>query len=151
STRAGRRTIAATLLAGLVGTILAGLLGVGGGSRNVLADESDSGKAVTAAEPGQAPADPAKPESRITVKGRVGDPDGRPVAGATVASARYRSGGVGPYSRYADWQEIDRVVTDADGRFRLAIIDSVWSESDWDGYRYDPDRWGPPGIFAWAP
>src|SRR5262249_59487609 len=43
STRAGRRTIAATLLAGLAGTILAGLLGVGGGSPNAVATRPHPG------------------------------------------------------------------------------------------------------------
>ncbi len=140
STRAGRRTIAATLLAGLAGTILAGLLGVGGESRNVLADEPKPGKPV--------PADPVKPESRITVKGRVVDQEGRPVAGATVASARYRRGGVGPYDRDGERQEIDRVVTGADGRFRLTTIDSA---SGSDPNPADPDLWGRPAIVAWAP
>ena len=148
STRAGRRTIAATLLAGLAGTILAGLLGVGGGSRNLHAEEPKPGTSATADNPEPAPAGPVKPESRITVKGRVVDQDGRPVAGATVASARYRRGGVGPYGRDADRQEIDRVVTDADGRFSLTIIDS---ESGSDPEPDDPDRWGRPAIVAWAP
>ena len=148
STRAGRRTIAATLLAGLAGTILAGLLGVGGGSRNLLADEPKPGKSATAGDPRPTPADRVEPESRITVKGRVVDPDGSPVAGATVASSRYRRGGVGPYGRYADRQEIDRVVTDADGRFRLTIIDSECGPGQ---NADDPDRWGLPGIVAWAP
>jgi beta-lactamase regulating signal transducer with metallopeptidase domain/protocatechuate 3,4-dioxygenase beta subunit len=148
STRAGRRTIAATLLAGLAGTILAGLLGVGGGSRNVLADEPESGNAATSGEPRPAPADPAKPESRITVKGLVVDQEGRPVAGATVASARYRRGGVGPYDRDADRQEIDRVVTDVDGRFRVTTIDTA---SGSDPNSAAPDHWGRPAIVAWAP
>ena len=140
STRAGRRTLAATLLAGLAGTILAGLLGVGGGSPNVLADDP---KAATPAT-----ADPVKPESRITVKGLVVDQHGRPVAGATVASARYRRGGFGPYGRDAYRQEIDRVVTDADGRFRVTTIDSA---SGSDPNPADPDLWGRPAIVAWAP
>jgi beta-lactamase regulating signal transducer with metallopeptidase domain len=67
STRAGRRTLTATLLAGLAGTILAGLLGVGGGSRNLRADEPKPGRSATAGDPKPAPADPVEPESRNTV------------------------------------------------------------------------------------
>ncbi len=140
STRAGRRTLTATLLAGLAGTILAGLLGVGGGSRNLLADEPKPGKSATA--------EPVKPELRITVKGRVVDQEGRPVAGATVASARYRRGGVDPIRQDAGRQEIDRVVTDADGRFRVTTIDLA---SGSDPNPADPDLWGRPAIVAWAP
>jgi beta-lactamase regulating signal transducer with metallopeptidase domain/protocatechuate 3,4-dioxygenase beta subunit len=142
STRAGRRTITATLLAGLAGTILAGLLGVGGATPAVRGDEKDAGKPATAA------GDPAGPESRMTVKGRVVDAEGRPVAGATVAAARYRRGGVGPYGRDANRQEIDRAMTDADGRFRVTIIDSA---SGSDPNPADPERWGRPAIVAWAP
>jgi hypothetical protein len=96
STRAGRRTLRATLLAGVAGTILAGLLGVGGGSRNTRADEPKPGK--------QAPADPVMPELRIAVDqppavkhdqgkipvrnvpitGRIVDLEGRPIPGVTV-------------------------------------------------------------------
>jgi beta-lactamase regulating signal transducer with metallopeptidase domain/protocatechuate 3,4-dioxygenase beta subunit len=148
STRAGRRAITATLLAGLAGTILVGLLGVAGGSQAVLGDEPEPKKSATVGDPKPAPADPVKPESRITVKGRVVDQDGRPVAGATVASARSRRGGVGPYGRDADLQEIDRVATDADGRFSLTIIDS---ESGSEPNPDDPDRWRRPAIVARAP
>ena len=67
STRAGRRTLTATLLAGLAGTILAGLVGVGGESRNLLADEPKPGMSATAGDPKPAPADPVELESRITM------------------------------------------------------------------------------------
>jgi beta-lactamase regulating signal transducer with metallopeptidase domain/protocatechuate 3,4-dioxygenase beta subunit len=148
STQAGRRTIAATLLAGLAGTILAGLLGVGGGARAVVAAGPEPGKSAPAGDAGPAPADPLEPESRMTIKGRVVDQEGRPVAGATVASARYRRGGIGLSGRDADRQEIDRVVTDADGRFEATIIDS---EGGSDPNPADPNRWGRPAIVAWAP
>ena len=55
STRAGRRTLMATLLAGLAGTILASLLCVGGGSRGLLADEPKPGRSATAGDPKPAP------------------------------------------------------------------------------------------------
>ena len=54
---------------------------------------------------------------RITVKGRVVDPDGKPISGATVAASRSRKGGIGPYGWDADRQELDRTVSDASGRF----------------------------------
>jgi len=104
STRAGRRTITATLLAGLAGTIVVSLLGVGGGSRNLLADEPKPGISATAGDPKPAPLNAAtgqaiktsEPPTAVThdqgkvaardvpITGRIVDLEGRPVAGVTV-------------------------------------------------------------------
>src|SRR5262249_4297040 len=56
--------------------------------------------------------------------------------------------GVGPYGRLAEREEIDRVVTGADGRFRVTIIDA---ERGSDPDPADPDLWGRPSIVARAP
>ena len=67
STRAGTRAVLAMLVVGLTGTLLAGLLGVGSGQSEVLAEVAD-----------------AKPASeKDTIRGQVVGPDGKPVAGAT--------------------------------------------------------------------
>jgi beta-lactamase regulating signal transducer with metallopeptidase domain len=104
STRTGRRTLTATLLAGLAGTILAGLLGVGGGSRNLLADEPKPGKSATAGDPKPAPFNAATgqaiktseqpavakhdqgkvPARSVPITGRIVDLEGRPIPGITV-------------------------------------------------------------------
>jgi beta-lactamase regulating signal transducer with metallopeptidase domain len=115
STQAGRRTLTATLLAGLAGTILAGLLGVGGGSRNLRADEpnpaipannADPIPAPTSAATGQAiktsqPPTSVKQEERsvpapdIPITGRIVDLEGRPVQGVTVKVASIYKARVG--------------------------------------------------------
>jgi beta-lactamase regulating signal transducer with metallopeptidase domain/protocatechuate 3,4-dioxygenase beta subunit len=138
STQAGRRAIAATLLAGLAGTLLVGSLGVGGGSRTALGDETTS-----TADQASSPTAEKTPESadRVTVNGRVVDPDGRPVAGATVVAARYRNG-------FSERQELDRSTTDREGRFRLTFEDTDVGDSE-DQELSHP--WGRPAIVAWAP
>ena len=104
STRAGRRTLTATLLAGLAGTIFVGLLGVGGGSRNLLADEPKPGMSATAGDPKPAPFNAATgqaiktseqptavkhdqgkvPARDVPITGRIVDLEGRPIPGVTV-------------------------------------------------------------------
>ena len=76
STRAGRRTIAATLLAGLAGTIFAGLLGVGGARKEL--------KAAPPKVEASKPDAEEKSDDNRTVHGQVIDPDGKPVPGAKV-------------------------------------------------------------------
>jgi len=76
STQAGRRAIAATLLAGMAGTLLVGLLGVGGANRTVLGDEPKVEK-TSATDQASLPTSVKTPESanHKTVSGRVVDPD----------------------------------------------------------------------------
>ena len=115
STRAGRRTLTATVLAGLAGTILAGLLGVGSGSRNLLADEPKPGMSATAGDPKPSPFSAAtgqaiktseqpaavkdvqgKAAARdVPITGRIVDLEGRPVPGVTIQldSTRKAKGG----------------------------------------------------------
>ncbi len=100
STRAGARTIAATLIAGLAGTMLVGLVGVGLDHPAALAEGPGSetsaaaGRAVP--EPSQepvpskaatvakaAPTSPQKPAG-VPITGRIVDLEGRPVAGVAV-------------------------------------------------------------------
>ncbi|SIO61105.1 Signal transducer regulating beta-lactamase production, contains metallopeptidase domain [Singulisphaera sp. GP187] len=76
STRAGRRTVAAALIAGIAGTLLAGLLGVSGARKEVKA----AAPQVEAPKPDAA----EKADDNRTVHGQVIDPDGKPVPGATV-------------------------------------------------------------------
>ena len=104
STRAGRRTIIAILLAGLARTILVGLLGVGGGSRDLRADEPKPERSATAVDPKPAPSnaatgraiktseqptvvndDQGKLAARdVPITGRIVDLEGRPVRGVTI-------------------------------------------------------------------
>ena len=76
STRAGRRAVAAALIAGIAGTLLAGLLGVSGARKEVKA----AAPKVEASKPDAA----EKADDDRTVHGQVIDPDGKPVPGATV-------------------------------------------------------------------
>jgi beta-lactamase regulating signal transducer with metallopeptidase domain/protocatechuate 3,4-dioxygenase beta subunit len=149
STQAGRRAIAAALLAGLVGTVLVGSLGVGGGNRAVLGDEPKVEKPSATDQRSTPPTvDASAPPQKMTVRGRVVDPDGKPVAGATVTTSRSRRGGIGPYGWDADRQEIDRTVSGTAGRFTLAIVETTPVSDEEPG---SPDHWSLPGIVAWAP
>jgi RNA polymerase sigma factor (sigma-70 family) len=67
------------------------------------------------------PPDPPRPaEGRMTVAGRVLDPDGKPVAGAAVdLVARRRSPRVGTTDEGDDYALLAQGRTDADGRYRL--------------------------------
>ena len=157
STRAGRRAIALSLMAGLVGTLLAGLVGVGSGSREVRADEPKAEKPRKAGEHATiAPDDRAAP-GRRTVKGRVVDPDGKPIAGATVVASEYlapttdtneNNGRVGdghwPWMRNV----LDRKVTDDDGRFTMAVVPDT---ADRAIYREPADRGNIAVVLAQAP
>jgi beta-lactamase regulating signal transducer with metallopeptidase domain/protocatechuate 3,4-dioxygenase beta subunit len=148
STRAGARAVAATLLAGLIGTLLAGTLGVGGGDREGRAEESKAGKSATAADPARRLPDDSVTPTRKAVRGQVVDPDGKPVAGSTVTAARFRKAGVGPYGEYRDRRELGRTLADAEGRFHLTLegIDPAAAEDP-----DSPDRWSMPLVVASAP
>ncbi len=66
------------------------------------------------------PDPPGPAEGRMTVTGRVLDPDGRPVAGALVdLVARRRSPRVGTTDEGDDYALLAQGRTDADGRYRL--------------------------------
>jgi beta-lactamase regulating signal transducer with metallopeptidase domain/protocatechuate 3,4-dioxygenase beta subunit len=100
STRAGRRAIAATLVGGLAGTLLVGLINVGTDRSTVLADEPKARMPAPADGPSPTPAQepaPSKsaPAARSTptpsekavgvpITGRIVDLEGRPVVGVTV-------------------------------------------------------------------
>ncbi len=148
STRAGRRAIAATMIAGLAGTLLTGLLGVGGGDHEVLGDEPKVEKSAVDPDPTAAAIKTPAGTKRVTVNGRVVDPEGRPIAGATVAASRYRRGGIGSFNQFSERQELDRALTERDGHFRLTFEDTDPSGSE-DQELSGP--WGRPGIVAWAP
>ena len=92
--------------------MLAALVGFSGTSPSVLPDKptKDESALATRSLPGQ---------SKNTTKGRVVDPDGKPVAGAIVTVARFRQAGIGPYGWEADRQQLDETVTDNEGRFTL--------------------------------
>jgi protocatechuate 3,4-dioxygenase beta subunit len=111
STRLGTRALMLMLVAGLAGTGLAGLLGVGE-------------PRLVEARPEEARAEksPAIAGSR-TVDGRVIDPDGRPIAGATVTASRFRKAGIGPYGWDMDRRGLANTVSDGDGRFSLTFDD----------------------------
>ncbi len=159
STRAGRRAIAATLLAGLAGTLLAGLLGVGSASSEVRGDEPKAEKPEEAGEHGpKLPMIQRRLRGRQTVKGRVVDPDGKPIAGATVIDSEYLSPttttnsnndrvGTGNWS----WtrKALDQTVTDNDGHFALSVVPGAPDPA------IDRDTGGPGGsspiVVAQAP
>jgi beta-lactamase regulating signal transducer with metallopeptidase domain len=101
STRAGARAVAATLLAGLVGTLLAGLIEVGGRNLDVLADEPKAEKPRTALNPARnATAKIVNQANEMPITGRILDLEGRPVAKATVRIISYatpRTGDLTPW------------------------------------------------------
>jgi len=117
STRAGRQAVAASLLAGLAGTLLAGLLGVGWARKEAKADTPP--KAAEAKPDAE-----KKAEDSRTVRGQVIDPDGKPVPGATVIAARPPavSHGIGETRWFKDIDyEYVRTVADANGRFEATF------------------------------
>ncbi|WP_422928773.1 M56 family metallopeptidase [Singulisphaera sp. PoT] len=108
STRAGGRAVLAMLAVGLLGTLGAGLLGVGGSRR---------------AE-AQAPATPEKKEGsrRVMVVG----PDGKPFQGATVIALDQSplvNGNVGRTGKSDEYRDVEfaRGLTDPDGVFDLPL------------------------------
>ena len=107
STRAGTRAVVAMVIVGFSGTLLAGLVGVGGGQRKAEA------RTELKAEDAEPIADDA------TVRGQVVDPDGKPVPGATVTAVRSLGvdDGIGDtrFPRPSDHEYIHQV-TDRDGR-----------------------------------
>ena len=138
STRVGRRGVAATLAAGLCGTLLVGMLGVGVGKRAALA---------------QSPAKPAGTKSEPddkTVRGQVVGPDGKPVPGAVVIVSHIRSSRdvIGrPFMGPKQYQ-FARKATDQDGRFEVST-ESPKSDARADAD--EPGPWGFVGIIATAP
>ncbi len=149
STRVGRRAIVATLLAGLAGTLLVGLLGVGSGNREVLGDEPKVETSTKTSDVSSTRSHSSQGAERKTVKSRVVDPDGKPVAGAIVTVARYRSSEFGRYLVDQERQEIGRAVADADGRFTLTYegLDPLMLSQGPDS----PDRWKDALLVASAP
>ncbi len=111
STRAGTRAVFAMLLVGLTGTLLAGLLGVGGAKSEAQAQVAE-----------------AKPASNSeTIRGQVVDLDGKPVPGATVTGWRQhaRLGSEqfkNQYNPAGMWQyDYIRKTADAEGRFEVTF------------------------------
>lgn len=86
STQAGGRAVAATLVAGLAGTLLAGQLGVSGGDRAVLGDEPRAATGPRAQPPAKPSAAPTKQAQARTmpITGRIVDLEGRPLAGVAL-------------------------------------------------------------------
>ena len=72
STRAGTRAVLAMLVVGLAGTLLAGLLGVGSGENEAMAQVAETKPAPNGE----------------TIRGQVVGPDGKPVPGAKVTAWR---------------------------------------------------------------
>jgi beta-lactamase regulating signal transducer with metallopeptidase domain len=112
STRAGTRAVAAMVIVGFTGTLLAGLIGVGGGQRKAEAQTAPKGGD---SEPGA---------DDKTIRGQVVDPEGKPIPGATVTAVR--SLGVGDgigdtrFPRPSDHQYVHQV-TGRDGRFNISF------------------------------
>lgn len=136
STRAGAKAMAATLLAGLLGTFTAGLLGFGA--------------AAPASAEEKAPKTPKEASGKSrTVRSRVVDPSGKPVAGAVVTASRYRPTWVGSIGW--DWgherQELARTVTDAEGQFSLTFEPPDPGSTE---KPQSPDRWWSTAITASA-
>ncbi len=149
STQAGWRAIAATLAAGLAGTLLVALLGVGGGHREVRGDEPKVEKSKVTGDGSSTTSHSSPRGEPKTVKGRVVEPDGKPIPGATVTVARYRPAGIGPYGEHGDRQELGRVVADAEGRFTLTYEGpdpSILPQAP-----ESPDRWRDTLLVAAAP
>ncbi len=121
STRAGTRAVVAMVIVGFTGTLLAGLVGVGGGQR----------KAEAQTELKAGDAEPIADDT--TVRGQVVDPEGKPVPGATVTAVR--SLGVGDgigdtrFPRPSDHEYVHQV-TDRDGRFSISFEHATSDRAD---------------------
>jgi len=141
STRAGARAIAATLLAGLAGTLLVGLIGVGDADREALADEPKAEKTEPIFPEKQAAAEGRQNQAKdVPITGRIVDLEGRPIAGATVRIMSYATPRTGDLTSWLDAVRSDqpvliarqhlnyfevpataplKVTTDQQGRFRF--------------------------------
>ncbi len=124
STRAGTRAVLAMLVVGLAGTVLAGLLGVGSGKDEALAQLAEA-KPDAKDEP--------KSESKGEVVGgqvvgQVVGPDGKPVPGAKVTAWRVRANPLSerfrPKSNWAGMGlfEYARTTADPEGRFEVGFV-----------------------------
>ena len=78
------------------------------------------------------------PTAPIEVLGLVVDPDGAPVAGATITAARFRDAGVGSFGQDRDRQELARVRSGPDGRFAMTFEGPVPGSSESPN---SPDHW----------
>ncbi len=149
STRAGARAITLTFVAGLAATLLVGLLGIGRGNREVLGDEPKVEVSKGPGDISSTTSHSSPAAERKSVTSRVVDPDGKPVVGAIVTVARYRSSEFGRYLVDAERQEIGRAVADSDGRFTLTyerLDPSILSQDP-----ESPDRWKDALLVAAAP
>jgi beta-lactamase regulating signal transducer with metallopeptidase domain len=112
STRVGKRAVMAMLTVGLLVTLLAGLIGVGG---------RPAAAARTMADAGDTTSDQAKNEKSI--RGQVVGSDGKPVAGATVVTWRVRlaQNGIGDDATARTLTGLERQITGADGRYEFSF------------------------------
>jgi protocatechuate 3,4-dioxygenase beta subunit len=135
SLRAGIRVLTLVLLGGLVGTTGVSLVGIG---RRPLAAESDAAASrnVDGAREADAPhpggnggqtaegAASEEGDDLIAVRGRVVDPEGRPVGGADVYVLRW-------YSKWGERKPLGQTRSDPDGRFEISYRKSQFRETSW--------------------
>ena len=149
SLRAGRRLLTLVLVGALAGTAGVGLVGIGrrpfaaeagaAASRNV-----DGAREADAPHPGGKGGQTAEGAAReegddlIAVRGRVVDPEGRPVGGADVYVLRW-------YSKWDERKPLGQTRSGPDGRFEISYRKSQFRETS---RRYE--QWREAFIAAFA-
>lgn len=142
ATRIGSRAIATMLAAGLGGTLLAGLIGLGG-ERAAVAQAPPEEQQAPVAEAGRPDQAPTK---TATIRGRILDLEGRPIAGVAVKTGSFyvpKSGSLATWleatrqgqppwvaGQDLNWNQeapataAHQATTDANGQFQLEGFDA---------------------------
>ena len=149
STRVGHALLAIVLLCGLLGTILAGLVGVGPGNETVAADAATTSTEEASSENTPAVAANApKDESELqAVRGRVVDHDGNPIAGAHITAAQLRW--LDERWVATERRQVNETHTGMDGSFEITVPKVEYP--DFGKNRLVSFGWKPVTITATAP
>jgi protocatechuate 3,4-dioxygenase beta subunit len=121
STRVGHVLLAIVLICGLLGTMLAGLVGVGPGNETAAADTTTPADEIaTESTPAEKAALVTEHEGELqTVRGRVVDSEGNPIAGAHVRATQSRW--VNAESQEFEHRQVNDTRSGEDGSFEISV------------------------------